>query len=75
MSNFRQVDRETGFLLPPSMDEWPPQRHLARFEVEVIDGLSVIRLTFLNGFFCDAGERERMSCPCRKTLQQERFNL
>jgi hypothetical protein len=26
MSNFRQVDRQTGFLLPPSLDEWLPQR-------------------------------------------------
>jgi hypothetical protein len=30
MSNFRQFDRATGFLLPPSLDEWLPERHLAR---------------------------------------------
>ena len=36
MSNFRPVDRETGFLLPPSVEEWLPERHLARFVVEVI---------------------------------------
>ena len=41
MSNFRQVDRETGFLLPPSVDEWLPERHLARFVVEVIDRLDL----------------------------------
>ncbi|MBC7953963.1 MAG: IS5/IS1182 family transposase, partial [Rhodospirillaceae bacterium] len=41
MSNFRQIDRDTGFLLPPFIDEWLPQRHLARFVVEVIDGLDV----------------------------------
>jgi transposase len=41
MSHFRQIDRATGFLLPPSIDEWLPQRHLARFVVEVIDGLDV----------------------------------
>ena len=41
MSNFRQVDRETGFLLPPSVDEWLPERHLARFVVEVIDQLDL----------------------------------
>ncbi len=40
-SNFRQVDRETGFLLPPSVDEWLPDRHLARFVVEVIDQLDL----------------------------------
>jgi len=41
MSNFRQFDRETGFLMPPSVDEWLPQRHLARFVVEVIEGLDL----------------------------------
>ena len=39
MSNLRPIDRDTGFLLPPSVDEWLPQKHLARFVVEVIDGL------------------------------------
>jgi len=37
MSNFRPINRNTGFLLPPSVDEWLPQRHLARFAVEVIE--------------------------------------
>ena len=32
---------KTGFLLPPSVDEWFPERHLARFVVEVIDGLDL----------------------------------
>jgi transposase len=41
MGNFRQVDRETGFLLPPSVDEWLPEQHLARFVVEVIDRLDL----------------------------------
>src|SRR5580658_1476185 len=41
MSNFRDVDRETAFLLPPSVEEWLPERHLARFVVEVIDGLDL----------------------------------
>ena len=31
------IDRATGYLLPPSVDEWLPERHLARFIVEVID--------------------------------------
>jgi len=41
LSNFRQIDGETGFLLPPSVDEWLPERHLARFSVEVIAGLDL----------------------------------
>src|ERR1700674_4284220 len=41
MNNFRTIDRQTGFLLPPSVDEWLPEKHLARFVVEVIDGLDL----------------------------------
>ena len=41
MSNFRTIDRQSGFLLPPSIDEWLPEKHLARFVVEVIDGLDL----------------------------------
>jgi transposase len=41
MANFRPSDRLTSFLLPPSVDEWLPQRHLARFIVEVIEGLDL----------------------------------
>jgi transposase len=41
MSNFRTIDRQTGFLLPPSVDEWLPEKHLARGVVEVIDGLDL----------------------------------
>jgi len=41
MTNFRPIDRDTGFLMPPSVDEWLPEKHLARFVVEVIDGLNL----------------------------------
>ena len=41
MNNFRVIDRETGFLLPPSVDEWLPETHLARFVVEVIERLDL----------------------------------
>lgn len=36
MSRFRFVDRQTQFLLPPSVEEWLPERHLARYIVEVV---------------------------------------
>jgi transposase/IS5 family transposase len=41
MSNFRPVDRHTAYLLPPSVDEWLPEDHLARFIVEVVDSLDL----------------------------------
>ena len=45
MSNFRPTDRRTAFLMPPSVDEWLPARHLARFVVEVIDGLDLTAMS------------------------------
>ncbi len=44
MSRFIAVDRDTAYLLPPSVDEWLPQDHLARFVVEVIDQLDLSEL-------------------------------
>src|SRR5258705_13288369 len=41
MNNFRTIDRQTGFLLPPSVDEWLPEKHLARFVVEGVDGMDL----------------------------------
>jgi transposase len=41
MANFRPSDRLTSYLLPPSVDEWLPERHLARFIVEVIENLDL----------------------------------
>jgi transposase len=41
MGNFRMSDRGTGFLLPPSIDEWLPEQHLARLVVDVVDGLNL----------------------------------
>jgi transposase len=41
MANFRPVDRDTGFLMPPSVDEWLPEEHLARFVVDVIASLDL----------------------------------
>lgn len=38
---FRQVDRETLFLLPPSMDDWLPEGHLALFVVEIVGQLDL----------------------------------
>src|ERR1700739_608766 len=41
MTNFRPTDRRTGFVMPRPVDEWLPQKHLARFVVEVVDGLDL----------------------------------
>ena len=45
MSRFVPIDRDTAYLLPPSVDEWLPEDHLARFVVEVIERLDLQDLT------------------------------
>ncbi len=44
MSRFIPVDRDTAYLLPPSVEEWLPNDHLARFVVEVIERLDLDEL-------------------------------
>ncbi len=43
-ANFRLVDRDTAYLLPPSVDDWLPEDHLARFVVEIVDQLDISTL-------------------------------
>ena len=45
MSNFTVADRRTDFLLPPSVDDWLSEGHLARFVVEVVEQLDISSLT------------------------------
>ena len=44
MAKFIVADRKTDYLLPPSVDDWLNQDHLARFIVDVIDQLDLSRL-------------------------------
>jgi transposase len=52
MSNFRQIDRQTRFLLPPSVDDWLPNKHLTRFVVELMDDLD---LSAMSGVYRGSG--------------------
>ncbi len=45
MSSFISVDRRTNYLFPPSVEDWLPENHLARFIVEVIEQLDLTELT------------------------------
>jgi transposase len=44
MSKFIQCDRKTPYLLPPSLQDWLPEEHLARFVVEIVSQLDVSAL-------------------------------
>jgi transposase len=41
MSRFRPINRDTDFLLPPSVQEWLPEAHLARYVAAVVEGLDL----------------------------------
>ncbi len=45
MAHFRPIDRATPYLLPPSVEDWLPKAHLARFVVDIVDQLDLSALT------------------------------
>ena len=40
-NRFKSIDRETPYLFPPSVQEWLPEKHLARFVVEIVSRLDL----------------------------------
>lgn len=44
MSRFRPINREIDYLLPPSVQDWLPESHSARYVVEVVEGLDLSKL-------------------------------
>jgi hypothetical protein len=45
MSRFKPIQRDTNYLFPPSMNDWLPEHHLARFVVEIVEQLDLLRQT------------------------------
>jgi transposase len=41
MRRFRTINRDTDFLLPPSVQEWLPEAHLARYVASVVENLDL----------------------------------
>ena len=50
--SFQPIDRDTDYLLPPSVQEWLPEAHLARYVVEVVETLD---LSSLEGAYAGRG--------------------
>ena len=44
MTRFVTVNRATAYLLPPSVEDWLPKDHLARFVVDIVDQLDLSEL-------------------------------
>ena len=41
MSRFKPIKRDMNYLFPPSMNDWLPERHLARYVVEIVEQLNL----------------------------------
>ena len=68
-TNFIPVDRDTDYLLPPSVHDWLPTGHLARFVVEVVGQLDLRKLEEATwqgtAAAADRAQRQRPSQPDR----------
>ncbi len=53
-TDFIKADRDTPFLFPPSVQEWLPKDHLARFVVDIV---SQLNLSSLRGVYEGKGSR------------------
>ncbi|MFT7389115.1 MAG: transposase, partial [Candidatus Endobugula sp.] len=45
MSRFITADRNTDYLLPPSLSEWLPEGHLACFVADIVGQLDLSEIT------------------------------
>lgn len=52
--NFFECDRKTPFLFPPSIEDWLPEDHLARFVVDIVEQLD---LRCLNESYAGRGSK------------------
>jgi transposase len=41
---FQTIDRDTAYLLPPSLQDWLPAKHLARFVVDIVEQLDRVEI-------------------------------
>lgn len=41
MGRFKPIKRDMNYLFPPSMNDWLPEHHLARFVVEIVEQLDL----------------------------------
>ena len=75
MSHFHLIDRDINFLLPPAVQEWLPERHLARYVVEVVEGLDLGDLERPNTVFISEDFARKYFRNGRISVYQEIFWL
>ena len=44
-SRFKSTDRSQQYMFPPTIDDWLPENHLARFVVDIVGQLDIKTLT------------------------------
>jgi len=60
---FRTINRNSTYLLPPSLQDWLPEKHLARFIIDIVDQLDLSELEKQYG----SGGKHRYCFPCCST--------
>jgi len=46
VSRFRPIDRDTDWMLPPSVQDWVPEAHLARYVAAVVERLDLSQIEY-----------------------------
>ena len=49
MSRFKTIKRDLDYMFAPSMNDWLPEHHLARFIVEIVEGLDLTAMERVYG--------------------------
>jgi hypothetical protein len=66
---FRTCDLDQVFLLPPSLQDWLPENHLARFIAEVTNELDLSKIVAVYGRRCST---TFSLCQRRSKIPQKR---
>jgi len=53
---FQTIDLDTAYQLPPSLQDWLPEKHSARFVVDIVQQLDLVEIESR----CDRGGKQ----PC-----------
>ena len=59
---FRHYDQAQSFLLPPSLDDWLPEGHEARFVSDVVEDLLELSLIY-DAYLATGEPLEEEFCP------------
>lgn len=75
MSNFRPIQRDVDYLFPPSMRDWLPEHHLARFVVEIVEQLDLKEMERAYGSSGSAAFHSGRSTSSHRLTKKSQANV